>query len=132
MMQELNSPEVILNSCRLYWAPSGIVTMYLNPIELDLASAQEIKWTMRDMADLRDAPIYTIFDVRKIKRFTKEARDFFSHDPSPRTKAAAIIVGSGFSKLAANFMLGLNRPKFPMKAFNSEEKAEAFLLSLMD
>ncbi|MEP1024804.1 MAG: hypothetical protein ABJG68_01270 [Crocinitomicaceae bacterium] len=65
-----------------------------------------------------------IVDNRKIKSITKEARDHFSiKDRETNVSAIAIIIGSSLSRMIANFYLGINKPKIPVKLFNSEEKA---------
>ena len=65
-----------------------------------------------------------IVDNRKIKSITKDARDHFSiKDRETNVSAIAIIIGSSLSRMIANFYLGINKPKIPVKLFNSEEKA---------
>ena len=65
-----------------------------------------------------------IVDNRKIKSITKDARDRFSiKDRETNVSAIAIIIGSSLSRMIANFYLGINKPKIPVKLFNSEEKA---------
>jgi hypothetical protein len=48
------------------------------------------------------------------------------------TVAQAFLVESSVSRVVANFALGLNRPPFPVKMFNNEEQARAWLLARMD
>jgi hypothetical protein len=68
-----------------------------------------------------------IVDTRKIKSITKEARDYFSlNGRESRVVAFAILIDSPLSVIIGNFFMGLNKPRVPVKLFNSESKAIAW------
>jgi hypothetical protein len=65
-----------------------------------------------------------IVDTRKIKSITKEARDYFSlNGRESRVIAFAILIESPLSRIIGNFFMSLNKPRVPVKLFNSEAKA---------
>ncbi|EJF54345.1 hypothetical protein SapgrDRAFT_2689 [Saprospira grandis DSM 2844] len=99
------------------------------PTKISAVEAAEFKTTIRAMAKAQEQPIYALFDIRKIKGFTKDGRDYFANDPKPMGRSAAILVGLGISRIVANFMLGMNKPPYPIKAFSNREKALNWLES---
>jgi hypothetical protein len=65
-----------------------------------------------------------IVDTRNIKSITKEARDHFSmNGRESRVVIFAILIDSPLSRIIGNFFMGLNKPRVPVKLFNSEAKA---------
>jgi hypothetical protein len=76
-------------------------------------------------------PYFTFSDVREGVEITNEGRRIVS-DPAnmPLFRGTAVLVSNSMYKFAADFMSALNRPKFPFRAFTSEEKAIAWLRSL--
>ena len=62
---------------------------------------------------------------------TKEARIFMGNDErsAQLTKAEAVVLRSTTLRILFNLIMMVNQPKFPFKAFNSEEKAVQWLLS---
>lgn len=74
-----------------------------------------------------------IVDSRQVKTISKGARDYFSmNGRNSKVVAFAIIIGSPLSKMVANFFMGLNKPRVPMKIFNNESKAIEWCLNKMD
>lgn len=75
---------------------------------------------------------YGLVDVAAVKKVTKEFRDYCATaEAAAYTKAVAILVGSGFSRIAGNLYLNFNKPKNPTKLFTNEEKAIEWLLGQM-
>lgn len=72
-----------------------------------------------------DTESYTmIVDTTLAKSITKEARDYFSmKGRESKVVAFAILVNSPLSKLIANFFMGLNKPRVPVKLFTNEQEA---------
>ncbi|WCL81917.1 STAS/SEC14 domain-containing protein [Saprospira sp. CCB-QB6] len=106
-----------------YISDRRLFSLTIKPTKISAVEAAEFKMTIRAMAAAQGQPIYALFDIRKIKGFTKDGRDYFAHDPNPMGRSAAILVGFGISRIVANFMLGLNKPPYPIKAFSNREKA---------
>ncbi len=75
-----------------------------------------------------DSQHVILVDSRPARSITREARVYFS-DPEVRknTLAQAIVIDSGVSRVMGNFFIGLNKPVFPVKLFNTEEEAVPWL-----
>lgn len=75
-----------------------------------------------------DARLLVLVDVRPAVSITREARIYFADENvRSNTVAQALIIDSGVSKVIGNFFIGLNKPKFPVKLFTSEDKAVDWL-----
>ena len=74
-----------------------------------------------------------LIDTTAIKSITKEARDYFSmNNRDSKVVAFAILINSPLSKIVANFFMGLNKPRVPVKIFNDEVKAVDWCKSYQD
>lgn len=74
-----------------------------------------------------------LVDISKIKSASREARDFFKQETgSEIIKSVALIIGSPVSKVIGNFLIGLNKPSYPIKLFTSEKEAEGWLRQFQD
>lgn len=73
-----------------------------------------------------------IVDTTLAKSITKEARDHFSmKGRKSKVIAFAILINSPLSKIIANFFMGLNKPRVPVKLFTKEEDAIIWCKSQM-
>lgn len=73
-----------------------------------------------------------IVDTTLAKSITKEARDYFSmKGRKSKVIAFAILINSPLSKIIANFFMGLNKPRVPVKLFTKEEDAIIWCKSQM-
>jgi hypothetical protein len=71
----------------------------------------------------------TIVDIRNVVGVSKEVRAMAKTDLiSKNHEAFALIVGSSLSRLIANFFLGINKPKVPIRMFEDSLKAKEWLL----
>jgi hypothetical protein len=69
-----------------------------------------------------------LIDMRQVSFISQEARRVYAGRETNRyTLALALLVESPLSKLIGNFFIGLNKPLFPTKLFNSEREAIAWL-----
>jgi len=72
----------------------------------------------------------TIMDIRNVVGVSKEVRGLAKTDAITKNhEAFAIIVGSILSRLIANFFLGINKPKVPVKLFENKATAKNWLIS---
>jgi len=74
-----------------------------------------------------------IIDLKGVGSVDKSARDHFSksrESETARTKAVAIIVSSPVSRVIANFFIGFNKPKRPVRIFNSVDEAKKWFREL--
>ncbi len=59
---------------------------------------------------------------------TADARKHFAGEKAlVVTSAVAFLISSPFSRIIVNFFMSLDKPKYPTKAFNSEEEAIKWL-----
>ena len=73
-----------------------------------------------------------IVDLRELKSITKEARKYFAmKNRETKVIAIAMVVESSFSRMVANFYLGINKPNVPVKLFNEDWKAEEWCFKFL-
>ncbi len=105
----------------------GILCMtYRSGLIIDRKMAMEIVATRLRIFNERDYPLL-ILD-QGIVSMDKDARDFFaSREGSSGLNSAAMVLKSVFSKVLGNFFLKVHPPHMPVRIFNEEEKAMAWL-----
>ena len=71
-------------------------------------------------------------DIRNVKTVSKESRSIYSSEDTGRClSAAALLIGNPVSRIIGNFYLGINKTIMPVKLFNSEEDAFAWLKTFL-
>lgn len=69
-----------------------------------------------------------LVDIRNIKSISPEAREHFTlKGRESVVKAFALILSSAISRIIGNFFLSFHKPAVPVKLFDREEKALAWL-----
>ena len=69
-----------------------------------------------------------IFDIQNLKGVSKEARSLAKSKKYDFVyKALAIVVGSPLTRMFGSFFVGISRPGFPIKIFESSLKAKIWL-----
>ena len=72
-----------------------------------------------------------VVNITKVKSVDQKARQLYAGPETGEVyKATALIVNSPVSKMLGNFFLGLNKPKMPVKLFNSVEEGIKWLKGL--
>jgi len=105
----------------------GIIEQEL-PVSVDI--------TLDDSKE--DLAVYKVFckekkrplmvDIRNIRTIQRESRLLYSSDEAARyISATALLVGNPVSRIMANFFLGINRAKHPVKLFTSKKQATVWL-----
>lgn len=98
--------------------------------ELNLEDAMANTEACRKSAEFRRLPL--LVDMTQISGINKQARDYHSSDESSGYfSAVALLVKSPLSRMIGNFFSGLNKPNYPMRMFNSEEQALAWLRTFL-
>jgi hypothetical protein len=70
----------------------------------------------------------TLVLMQDLARIDREARTFFASDAYLRlTAQTALVVSSPVSRVIGNFLIGINRLKFPCRVFDDQERAVAWL-----
>ena len=80
------------------------------------------------LAEGRTRP--TLVLMQDVARIDREARAFFASEAYLRlVYRTALVVSSPVSRVIGNFLVGLNRVKFPCRVFDDQERAVAWLRS---
>ena len=111
-----------------FYIEDGILKGYihLENAEQTLEDAIEIFDEIERVCEGRAYPMLS--DVRKSRGLTRDAREYFAGERAARCiRAAAIIIGSPVTRVLANFLIQISKPKFPTQMFVDEELALAWL-----
>lgn len=73
----------------------------------------------------------SIVEISAVSYMDKEARDLFSGPSTvPHIQAMALVANNPVSRVIGNFFIGINRPSFPVKLFESTTEAKKWLKNL--
>ncbi len=75
---------------------------------------------------LGHSPVPVLVDMRLMAKIDRPGREHFVNAPGDVT-AVALLVGSAVSKMIANFVIGLQRMKVPIRMFTDETAALTWL-----
>ena len=120
--------RVIEAQCaKVMWDNEGFVRAVINPrAEITLKGVKEITEARAEVSGNRKHAM--LVDIGSIRYASSEGRRFAANsEVSNITTAIALLIGSPVSKVIGNFFIGLNKPPFPVKLFNVEEEAVAWL-----
>jgi hypothetical protein len=88
-----------------------------------LAEAQAVD---AEITALGRGQVLSLVDLREVGAIDRPAREFFM-DQNDRYRAVAMVVGSPATRMLANFFLGLKRGSIPVRMFEAEAEAIAWL-----
>ena len=96
------------------------------PTIYTLADAQKNVEIMHQLADGQKRPV--LVEMKQIKNMDGDARAYSAGDNVESiTLALAMVIGSTPGKTLGNLWLGINKPSFPTRMFNSETEAIKWL-----
>jgi hypothetical protein len=107
----------------------GIIigTLKLDTLDIDLA--KKIVALRLEVTEKEDYP--TLINMKRTKKFSKEARDFLAGEKGvERVIAAALVIDSMLTATLANFFLKVNKPMVATKLFTNEEEAMQWLKTI--
>ena len=108
------------------WIEEGVFHAEVLSDTFTLAMAEESIRTRMEMTRGQTLPILS--DSRRVKDFTKDARQYLAKDENTMyISAGAIIISSQLQKILGNFFLLINRPNVPSKLFTNKEEALMWL-----
>lgn len=104
----------------------GIFFLCYKPLHhLDITIAREV---VRERVEFKQGTAYpSLFDVRKVRDISKEARDYMAEDGNDLVKASAIVLDSPMLRMMANFFIKVSKPKNPTRVFTDEASAIEWL-----
>ena len=95
-------------------------------VNMTLEEGKENIKAILEITEGKRSPV--LVDITKSKGITKECRQYYSSEEVANVQSAvAMIVDSAFTKMIANFFIGLNKTLFPLKMFTNKEEAISWL-----
>jgi hypothetical protein len=83
------------------------------------------------LADGKCLPV--LADMSDVKSVDRKSREYISGKEAMKTaRSLAIIIKSPMSKVVGNFLIGLNKPPYPIKMFTSKDEAIGWLRTFLD
>jgi hypothetical protein len=122
------SEKIIETTAYLTWmGKDGIARTTVKPnADVTIKEAKENSIAVNSLFTGQNFPL--LVDSREIRSISKEARDLFSlNNRSSYVNSFAILIESPLSRIIGNFFMGLNKPRVPVKLFNSEQEALLWL-----
>ena len=130
MTRDYSAEEIIFPQAKLQWSEkqAGVLELYFEDgLIMSLEQAISYNEAIKKMTAARNQNIFVYIDGANLKGLSKEARQYFSQASTSRSRACALLVGNGISRVLGNFLVGFNRPQTPTRLFTHKEKALAWL-----
>jgi len=120
----MEAPRAGADPFEIVMRPDGIAIMrWLVPSSVTLEVANGILLAYERVTGGRPVPV--LVDAANSKGVDRESRTRFRQAPSPL--AVALLVKSPFSRFLANLFIGLDKSEYPIRLFNVEADAVAWL-----
>jgi hypothetical protein len=109
------------------WVEKGILHCRVFPgAKITIENAREIMDVSLRLANGKKVPV--LGDMRNVKSIPKESRDYLSGKEATKTASSlALLIESPISKIIGNFLMGLNKPSYPVKLFTAKNEAIQWL-----
>jgi len=110
---------------RMWLRPDGIVQMaWVTLVDIRLEDAIAAIQAMTELTGGRLSPL--LVDLHDSGQQARAARLEFTSQ-ADLVSAVALIVGTPLSRIMGNFFLGVSRPPYPVRMFDTEESALVWL-----
>jgi hypothetical protein len=110
---------------RMWLRPDGIVQMaWVTLVDIRLEDAIAAIQAMTELTGGRLSPL--LVDLHDSGQQARAARIEFTSQ-ADLVSAVALIVGTPLSRIMGNFFLGVSRPPYPVRMFDTEESALVWL-----
>ncbi len=117
------------NELAIIEVENGIVSLTFKIDLIDLELVKKIVDTRLEVTSLE--PYLFLINSKKVKKFSKEARDFLAgKKAAERVIAAAIVIDSMLTATLANFFLRVSKPEVTTRLFSNEEDAIIWLKTI--
>ncbi|MES2286254.1 MAG: hypothetical protein V4547_11240 [Bacteroidota bacterium] len=108
------------------WIADGILyCTFANDLDVDIEIAKSAVESRINFSKGISYPL--LVDMKGIRSFTKEARDYAGKEGARLIKAGALVVDSALTKTLGNLFLLINKPNVPTKLFTDEKEAKEWL-----
>lgn len=130
--QQMAEVEITTRTSRIRLGEDGIVRVVVLPdAEQTLEDAKEQVAAVQKVAQGKKRPV--LVDARDGRFMDRAARVYYASDEAARFRSAsALLVGSAVTRVMASFFLGLNKPNYPVRLFNSENEALDWLRGFLE
>ena len=119
-----DSPNVIeTTNCFIYLGDDGIMRLITKPMTHSVleTSMEEVE-AMMSLANGKRVPLFS--DIRNMLSVSPETRTYTNSPEVVKCfTAVGMMVGNVFSRVIGSFIVGINKPSYPVKLFTDEEKA---------
>jgi hypothetical protein len=113
---------------KFYFEDNILISEFIiDNVLLDLKMVKEMVEIRLCLSEGKD--VLWLYDIRKLKKMTKEARKYVDEDGQKGVKAGALLTNSAITKFIANTYLKVTSPKVPAKLFTDENEAIDWLVS---
>jgi len=124
---------LVTRTARIWLEDEGLIHAVVLPHirQHALEDAKENMAAIGKFAAEKKRPV--LIDMRAMMEIEREARTYYaSGGGAPVATAVALLIGSPVSRVIANFMISLNRPRVLIRLFTSEEEAVAWLRKFIE
>lgn len=98
-------------------------------VELGFPEIKELTALAENLGNKK--PYFVLTDVSKNVKLTNEGKKLAAdYTKAPLLRGSAVIVNSSLVEIAANFIAGFQKTKYPLKVFTKKEDALSWLKSL--
>jgi hypothetical protein len=112
-----------------YWFEDGILfNEFKEPFTMDLENIKKIVSLRHQISNGEKK--YWVYDVRKVRSMTKEARDYAEVYGQDYLYATAVIVNSHITMFLFNIFVKIKTPTVSLKVFKTSDKAVEWLKEL--
>jgi len=131
---EAKMSEVIQSKTDKVWMDGGICRVeVLAGADYTLEAARRTVRNVLKLSGGKKVPV--LVHMSNIKSMDREAREYYAGEGGNKCAVAvAQIVNSPIARIIGNFYLGISKPEYPLRLFESEEEAakwlKAFLICL--
>ncbi|MCB0837786.1 MAG: hypothetical protein KDD99_14035 [Bacteroidetes bacterium] len=123
-----NKSEVIeTTNCYIYLGEDEIMRLITKPnTHSVLETSMEEVEAMKYLTKGRRVPLFS--DIRNMLSVSPETRTYTnSEEVVGSFTAVGMLVGNVFSRVIGSFIVGINRPSYPVRLFTDEDKALEWL-----
>lgn len=114
-----------------FWVADGILfSEFKCELNMDLDIIQKVIESRHTISN--KANQYWVYDVKKVKSFPKECRDYVDIYGQDFLYGCAAIIDSHIQKFLFNTFMKLKKSKVPFQAFTNKEKAVEWLLEIKE
>jgi len=128
----MTTKPVTTRTAKIWLRADGVIQVVTLPnVQEGLEDAKENIVVIAGFASEKRRPV--LVDIRAALGLDREVRVYYSSAEGVKADTAlALLVESPFSRVLANFFIGLNKMPVPTRLFTSEDEAVAWLRNFIE